>query len=127
VGQGSTFTVECQAPACAAATTDPGTARPPTSRPVQNHEPGPSDGQGSAAAIPPNAPEVLIAEDNAELASYIGTLLHGTYRIRIVGDGEEALAQVRQQPPELLLADVMMPHRDGLSLCREVKNNPATA
>ena len=127
VGQGSTFTVECHAPACAAATTDPGTARPPTSRLIQNDEPRPCEEQGSATAIPPNAPEVLIAEDNAELASYIGTLLHDTYRIRIVGDGEEALAQVRQQPPELLLADVMMPHRDGLSLCREVKSNPATA
>src|SRR5262245_40503443 len=127
VGQGSTFTVECHAPACAAATTDPGTASPPTSRLIQKYEPGPSEEQGSAAAIPPNAPEVLIAEDNAELASYIGTLLHGTYRIRIVGDGEEALEQVRQQPPELLLADVMMPHRDGLSLCREVKSDPATA
>src|SRR5262245_8498746 len=127
VGQGSTFTVECPAPACAAATTDPGTARPPTSRPIQNYEPGSSEEQGSAAATPPNAPEVLIAEDNAELASYIGTLLQGTYGIRIVGDGEEALAQIRQQPPELLLADVMMPHRDGLSLCREVKSNPATA
>jgi PAS domain S-box-containing protein len=127
VGQGTTFTVQCDAPACAAATTDPGAARPPTSRLLQNYGPQSSEENGSAAALPPDAPEVLIAEDNAELASYMATLLHGTYRIRIVGDGEEALTQVRQQPPDLLLADVMMPQRDGLSLCREVKSNPATA
>src|SRR5262249_53045292 len=41
VGQGSTFTGECPPPACAAAPTDPGTARPPTRSLIQNNEPGP--------------------------------------------------------------------------------------
>jgi signal transduction histidine kinase len=70
---------------------------------------------------------VLIAEDNGELAAYIGTLLHDSCQCQIVEDGEAALGQVRQCPPDLILADVMMPRRDGLALCRAIKGDPATA
>src|SRR5262249_53806672 len=61
-GEATPSAVACPPPACAAPTTDPGKARPLTSRLIQNYETGPSEEQGSAAATPPSAPEVLIAE-----------------------------------------------------------------
>jgi signal transduction histidine kinase len=70
---------------------------------------------------------VLIAEDNGELAAYISTLLCDACECCVVGDGETALAQVRRSAPDLILADVMMPRLDGLSLCRHLKGDPATA
>jgi signal transduction histidine kinase len=127
LGQGSTFTVECLAPACEAA---PGQAA--TDRPVRNlarrYEPVAPAHEAVAPAAPGDArPRVLIAEDNRELAAYIGTLLHDECQCQIVEDGEAALEQVRRHPPDLILADVMMPRRDGLGLCRTIKGDQATA
>jgi len=71
--------------------------------------------------------KVLIAEDNAEMASYIDTLLSTLYETQIVRNGNEAMKAVRDFQPDLVLTDVMMPDRDGLSLCRELKANARTA
>ncbi len=72
-------------------------------------------------------PRVLIAENNAELASYIQGLLNDMCMTKLAGDGEHALALVAEWHPDLILAAVMLPKRDGLSLCREVKSRPDTS
>jgi CheY-like chemotaxis protein len=41
-------------------------------------------------------------------------------------DGEEALAQVRAEPPDLVLADMRMPKLDGSGLCEALRDDPAT-
>ena len=46
--------------------------------------------------------------------------------MRVAVDGEEALIFVRQQIPDLLLLDLLMPKRDGLSVLRELKADEAT-
>jgi signal transduction histidine kinase len=71
-------------------------------------------------------PKVLIAEDNLELGTYIASLLHGICNTRIAVDGEQTLEIVHQWIPDLVLADVMMPGRTGLEVCREIKTDPAT-
>ncbi|MBB3330349.1 DNA-binding response OmpR family regulator [Halomonas campaniensis] len=38
-----------------------------------------------------------------------------------VGDGEEALAVIRDQRPDMIILDIMMPGRDGFDVCAEVK------
>jgi signal transduction histidine kinase len=81
----------------------------------------------SSAGAPSAKPRVLIAEDNHELAAYIAALIGGFSETRVAHDGERALALARQWSPDLVLADVMMPGRDGLSLCRELKSAEATA
>ena len=70
---------------------------------------------------------MLIVEDNVELANYIASLLESICETRIGCDGEEGLELVRRWAPDLVLSDVMMPRRDGLSLCRELKSRPETA
>jgi signal transduction histidine kinase len=72
-------------------------------------------------------PRVLIAEDNERLSSYMASLLTKCCNIRIAADGEEALEITNEWLPDLVLTDVMMPRRDGFSLCRQIKSNPRTS
>jgi PAS domain S-box-containing protein len=72
-------------------------------------------------------PKVMIVEDNTELANYIEFLLADNYQTYIARDGEEALEVISNWAPDLVLSDVMMPRRDGLSLCRELKGRPESA
>ncbi|MBI3313900.1 MAG: response regulator [Candidatus Omnitrophica bacterium] len=67
--------------------------------------------------------KILIAEDNEELASYIGSLLEPTMETWFAENGEKALEAAVQWLPDIILSDVMMPKMDGITLCREVKKN----
>ncbi len=70
---------------------------------------------------------VLVVEDDddiRELVSY--NLLKEGYQVAGVASGEDALAAVEAKPPELILLDLMLPGLDGLSVCRQLKGNPAT-
>ena len=46
------------------------------------------------------------------------------YEVTLAGDGDEAIAKVRELRPDLVLLDVMMPNRDGWSVCEEMKSDP---
>jgi PAS domain S-box-containing protein len=69
---------------------------------------------------------VLVADDNADMRQYLGRLLGGSYELEAVADGKAALSAARQRPPDLLLADVMMPELDGFGLLRELRGDPLT-
>jgi DNA-binding response OmpR family regulator len=47
------------------------------------------------------------------------------YEVRVARDGEAALRAVEDNPPDLILLDVMMPKRDGFDVCQTVRANPA--
>jgi signal transduction histidine kinase len=74
----------------------------------------------------PDVPHVLVADDNADLRSYLERLLGSRWRVTTAVDGASALAQIRNQPPDLVLADLMMPGLDGLSLLRTLRADPQT-
>jgi PAS domain S-box-containing protein len=67
---------------------------------------------------------ILLADDNADMRDYLRRLLSADYTIETVADGEAALAAIRSNAPDLLLADVMMPRLDGFSLLRAIRNDP---
>jgi PAS domain S-box-containing protein len=69
---------------------------------------------------------VLVAEDNADMPQYLSRLLGGAYQIEEAADGEAALAAARERPPDLVLADVVMPGLDGFGLVRELRADPRT-
>jgi signal transduction histidine kinase len=71
-------------------------------------------------------PRVLVVDDNADMRQYIERLLAERYQVQALGDGEAALAAARQQPPDLVLTDVMMPRLDGFGLLRELRADPRT-
>jgi signal transduction histidine kinase len=66
-------------------------------------------------------PKVLIAEDNAELVFYISTLLKDFCQLKSARNGHAALEIARTWKPDIILSDIMMPDKDGLTLCREIK------
>ncbi|MFA3791541.1 diguanylate cyclase domain-containing protein [Aliiglaciecola sp. SL4] len=66
---------------------------------------------------------VLIVDDEPINAMVIADLLSNLYRIKVVHSGEDALAFCREQTPDLILLDVMMPGISGLETCRAIKRN----
>jgi PAS domain S-box-containing protein len=71
-------------------------------------------------------PRVLVADDNTDMRQYLGRLLAGAYEVEEVADGNAALSAVRARPPDLVLADVMMPELDGFGLLRELRADAQT-
>jgi signal transduction histidine kinase len=76
---------------------------------------------------PPGAARVLVIEDNPEMRRFVARVLSELYRVETAGDGAEGLEAVRRRPPDLVLADVMMPHLDGYELCRAMAEDPTLA
>jgi signal transduction histidine kinase len=65
---------------------------------------------------------ILVADDNADLRTYIARLLgERGYEVESVVDGEAALEAARTKRPDLLITDVMMPNLDGFALLRALR------
>jgi len=72
-------------------------------------------------------PYILVVEDEDALA----TLLHYNlekegYQVGLAGDGEEALIQVDERAPDLVVLDWMLPKVSGIEVCRRLRSRPAT-
>ncbi len=75
------------------------------------------------SATPAEPPaRILVVEDEPAIAAFIrrGLVFEG-YTVETVGNGHDALARLRDQPPDLLLLDLMLPEVDGLEICRRVR------
>jgi len=71
---------------------------------------------------------VLVADDNADMREYLTNLLRTSgYSVTATNDGVEALAAIREQAPDILVSDVMMPRLDGLALLAALRGDPQTA
>ncbi len=71
---------------------------------------------------------ILLAEDDKFLRRAAETKLkQAGFDVRVAVDGDEALARAREQPPDLMLLDLLMPKRDGLSVLKALKADTATA
>jgi signal transduction histidine kinase len=71
-------------------------------------------------------PQILLADDNADMREYVRRLLAERYEVLAVADGLTALAAAREKPPSLVLTDIMMPGLDGFGLLRQLRASPAT-
>lgn len=72
--------------------------------------------------------KVLIVEDEENLARNLAEKLRAEgFTVFTSGDGEDGLERVRGEHPDLIILDIMLPKLDGLSLCRIVRRDPATA
>lgn len=68
-------------------------------------------------------PRLLIVEDNADVANYIGSLLGDKYQLIYAHNGVDGLARASELVPDLILTDLMMPEKSGLELCQEVRSS----
>lgn len=90
----------------------------------------------SAAALPHGASSltvssrprarILLADDNVDMRQYLRRLLSAQYEVEVVADGVAALTAARRRPPDLVLADVMMPRLDGFGLLQALRTDPRT-
>lgn len=72
-------------------------------------------------------PKILVIEDEMTLANNLSEKLKGEgYSVMMSMDGEDGLAKVRQEHPDLVVLDIMLPGLDGLSLCRIIRRDPGT-
>ncbi|MGO9940383.1 MAG: ATP-binding protein [Terracidiphilus sp.] len=71
-------------------------------------------------------PEILFADDNADMREYVIGLLGGRYQVRPVETGKQALEEANRRRPDLVLTDVMMPDMDGFALLDALRRNPET-
>jgi CheY-like chemotaxis protein len=71
---------------------------------------------------------ILVADDSLTIQKVVElTFADSGYRLTCVSNGKLALEAVRKDPPDLILADVVMPEKNGYEVCEEIKRNPATA
>lgn len=67
-------------------------------------------------------PHILMIEDDARLAAMVGEYLEREgYGFSHAGSGEEGLAAVETQQPDMVLLDLMLPGMDGLEVCRRLR------
>lgn len=68
---------------------------------------------------------ILVVDDTPDNIDVLSDVLADSYRIRVATSGEKALKIIySDEPPDLILLDIMMPGLSGLEICRRVKANP---
>ena len=68
---------------------------------------------------------ILVVDDTPENITILSEVLCDDYRIRVATSGEKALKIIySDEPPDLILLDIMMPGLSGLEICRRLKANP---
>jgi two-component system CheB/CheR fusion protein len=78
--------------------------------------------------MPLQGVSVLVVEDHADSRHLAHTLLtHLGARVALAEDGEQGVEKIRQECPDLVLCDLLMPHMDGYELARQVRRSPQYA
>jgi len=77
--------------------------------------------------LPSSARKVLIVEDNTDLRILIAEALSEEFQVMQAGDGVEALKLMGDLEFDLVISDIMMPRKDGVSLCNDIKGNVNTS
>ena len=83
--------------------------------------------QAPPAVPPPEAPVLLVIEDNTDVRAYLRTILAADYQLLEAENGAAGVAVAVEQLPDLVLTDVMMPRFDGFSVCRALKHDERTS
>ena len=71
------------------------------------------------------AKKILIADDEPNIVTALEFLLERAgYEVRTARNGDEALAAIAQDPPDLVLLDIMMPVKSGYEVCKRIREEP---
>ncbi len=66
-------------------------------------------------------PLVLVADDEPDMRRFLVSQLEAEYEVVEAADGNEATEKAQDLLPDVILLDLMMPHKDGLQVCRELR------
>ncbi len=70
------------------------------------------------------ARRIAIADDDAEICTFLSDELSDEFTVLTYANGEEAYKGIVKEKPDLVVSDVMMPLMDGMTLCRKLRANP---
>lgn len=71
------------------------------------------------------AKRVLVVDDELDMRTFLTTLLETSgYKPLSAADGKEGMEVAREKKPSVIILDVMMPNESGISMYRELKNDP---
>lgn len=68
-------------------------------------------------------PVLLLAEDDPDTAAFTITVLQEDFRVIHVKNGQEAIDSIAVNLPDIVLSDIMMPEKDGISLLKEIRTD----
>jgi two-component system response regulator BaeR len=69
-----------------------------------------------------NKQNILIVEDEPKIASVLAEFLHAEgFETTIMHDGQHVIESVKKHVYDLLILDIMLPHKDGLTICKEIR------
>lgn len=74
-----------------------------------------------------NKYSILVIDDNADVRTYVRSILSNQYTISEAKDGAEGLEKAMEAIPDIIISDVMMPEMDGVELCIRLKNELSTS
>lgn len=86
----------------------------------------PEDNNQSAERTPGKY-HILLADDNDELRQFIKDSLQPAYYVSEAADGHTGLEKAREEFPDLIISDVMMPRMNGIDFCKQVKEDIDTS
>ncbi len=72
-------------------------------------------------------PRVLVVDDEADVREALAQLLEDSCQVTAAADGEEGVRLAREDPPELVLMDLVMPRMDGFGAIEALRADPATS
>ncbi len=89
------------------------------------------DRSGPRKPVPAPGPNLhrftaLIADDQPDMLGFIGSELSPHYNTIQVSDGQQAVDKAAEHIPDIILLDMMMPEKDGIQACREIRAAAAT-
>ena len=96
-----------------------------TLAPVPSQSPAPAAPAAPIADRRGPRPRILVADDNNDMRGYLKSLLEPHADVAVCADGEQAFHLVEQDPPDLLITDVMMPVLDGFGLLARIRADAA--
>lgn len=71
--------------------------------------------------------KILVVEDDKTISELVGTILDkDAYKVTIASDGLDALRLAREERPDLVLMDVLMPGLSGFEVCQRLRQDPST-
>lgn len=85
----------------------------------------PQMNSSACGSVMSNPAKVLIVDDEPNILLSLKFLMtKAGYAVRTATNGEEALAEVGRDRPDLMMLDVMMPKIDGFTVCQKIKTSP---
>ena len=86
----------------------------------------PSEAEAPGVSRNGDAPNILIADDESDMLRFLRSQLKNNFSVTEASDGKQAVEKALQTIPDIILLDMNMPEKDGLQVCRELREQTST-